>query len=107
MPACAAAPELCRFKIKERYSRDILDADFISWIRHFALWFVGEFGRGRNDDDVAAELPRYIDNVIQDGLADRAFLKAEAFRLILAGCNDPDDGEDVRAWLWGFVEHAV
>jgi len=95
------------FKIKERYSRDVLDADFISWIEHFARWFVREFGRGRSAEDVAAELPRYIDNVVQDGLADRAFLKAEAFRLILAGCNDPDDGEDVRAWLWGFVEYAV
>jgi len=95
------------FKIKERYIRDVLDADFISWMEHFARWFDRESGRGKSADEVAAELPRYINNVVQDGLADRAFLKAEAFRLVLAGCNDPDDGEDVRAWLWGFVEYAV
>ena len=95
------------YDIKRRYSRDVLDADLISWIEHFARWFVREFGRGKSADEVVDELPKYIDNVIQDGIADRAFLKAEAFRAIQAGCNDPHLGDDVRAWLWAFVEHAI
>lgn len=46
------------FRIGERYKRDVLDADFLSWIDHFANWFVRQFGRGKNPDEVAAELPR-------------------------------------------------
>ena len=94
------------YQIKVRYARDILDADFLSWIKHYSGWFLAELGRGRDADAVAAELPRYINNVIQDGYADRAFLKAEAFRLLNHTCRDPDIGEDVRHWLWAFVEYA-
>ncbi len=95
------------YRVRERYSRDVLDADFLSWIEQFADWFVRLIGRGRNSDEVAAELPRYIDGVIQDRFADRAFLKAEAFRLIHAGCECPARGDEVRKWLWAFVENAV
>jgi hypothetical protein len=95
------------FRIKEPYGQDALDADFISWVNHFSLWFVREFSRDSTADEVSATLPRYIENVIQDGILDRAFFKVEAFHVIDAGCNDPDDGEDVRAWLWDFVEYAT
>ncbi|WP_426291297.1 hypothetical protein [Sphingomonas sp. TWP1-3-1] len=94
------------YQIKARYARDILDADFLSWIKHYSGWFVAEVGRGRDAGAVAAELPRYIRNVIQDGYADRAFLKAEAFRLLNHACWDPWIGNDVRQWLWAFVEYA-
>ena len=77
------------YRIKERYGRDVLDAEFRSWIAHFAEWFVCEFGRGKSPDEVAAELPRYIGGVIQDRLTDKAFLKAEVFRLIQASCTSP------------------
>ena len=95
------------YRIKERYSRDVLDEDFLSWIEHFANWFVRQIGPGKSPDEVAAELPRYVDGVIQDRLADRAFLKAEVFRLIEASCACPLQGDDVRQWLWGFVTYAV
>lgn len=94
------------YQIKVRYARDILDADFLSWIEHYSGWFVVEMGRGHAPDAVAAEIPRYILGVVQDGYADRAFLKAEAFRLLNRACWDPEIGEDVRYWLWGFVEYA-
>jgi hypothetical protein len=95
------------YRIRERYGRDVLDADFLSWIGHFANWFKRQIGPGKNPDEVAAELPRYIDGVIQDGFADRAFLKAEAFRLIHRGCGCSARGDEVRKWLWAFVEYAV
>jgi hypothetical protein len=95
------------FKIRERYIRDVLDADFLSWITHFANWFVSQIGRNKSAEDVAAEIPRYIGGVIQDRLADRAFLKAEVFRLLENGCACPVNGYEVRQWLWGFVEYAV
>ncbi len=95
------------YQIKTRYTRDILDADFLSWISHYSRWFIREKGRDHDAAAVAAELPRYIEGVVQDGYADRAFLKAEAFRLLDRSSSDPDIGEDVRQWLWGFVEYAT
>ncbi|WP_196871466.1 hypothetical protein [Sphingobium sp. JAI105] len=94
------------YQIKVRYARDILDADFLSWITHYSGWFLVEKGRGHDSDAVAAEIPRYIEGVVQDGYADRAFLKAEAFGLLNRACRDPGIGEDVRHWLWCFVEYA-
>lgn len=94
------------YQIRTRYTRDILDADFLSWVGHYSTWFVRENGRDHNAAAVAAEIPRYIEGVIQDGYADRAFLKAEAFRLLDRSSKDPQIGEDVRQWLWGFVEYA-
>ncbi|UCI21813.1 hypothetical protein FJ970_13020 [Mesorhizobium sp. B2-1-8] len=94
------------YQIKLRYSRDVLDADFLSWIGHYSKWFLVEKGRDQTADQVAAEVPRYIEGVVQDGYADRAFLKAEAFRLLDRSCNDPEIGEDVRQWLWNFVEYS-
>lgn len=94
------------YQIKTRYSRDILDADFLSWIGHYSRWFIREKGRDHDAQAVAAEIPRYIEGVVQDGYADRAFLKAEAFRLVERSAQDPQIGEDVRQWLWGFVEYA-
>ena len=35
------------YRIKERYSRDVLDEDFLSWIEHFANWFVRQIGPGK------------------------------------------------------------
>lgn len=94
------------YQIKLRYARDVLDADFLSWVGHYSRWFVRENGRDHNPAAVAAEVPRYIDGVVQDGYADRAFLKAEAFRLLDRSSRDPQVGEDVRQWLWGFVAYA-
>lgn len=94
------------YQVKARYTRDILDADFLSWIGHYSRWFIREKGRDHDAAAVAAELPRYIEGVIQDGYTDRAFLKAEAFRLLDRSSRDAAIGEDVRQWLWGFVEYA-
>lgn len=94
------------YDIKSRLS-STLDADFLSWIAHFASWFVKEVGRGKSSDEVAETLPRYIENVIQDEFEDRAFLKAEAFRFLDRSCADPINGSEIKEWLWGFVEYAV
>ncbi len=94
------------YKIKSRLVSN-LDADLLSWVKHFALWFVKEIGVGKSPDVVAETLPRYIENVIQDNFEDRAFLKAEAFRFLSHSCADPINGNEIKEWLWGFVEYAV
>lgn len=94
------------YDIKCRFVKT-LDADLLSWVMHFALWFVKEIGTGRSPGEVAKTLPRYIENVIQDNFEDRAFLKAEAFRFLNRSCADPTNGDEIKEWLWGFVEYAV
>ncbi|UTH45332.1 hypothetical protein [Loktanella salsilacus] len=94
------------YEIKSRLVTT-LDADLLSWVRHFASWFIREIGTGKSSDEVAETLPRYIENVIQDHFEDRAFLKAEAFRFLSHSCADPINGNEIKEWLWGFVEYAV
>lgn len=94
------------YKVKSRYL-STLDADFHSWIESFATWFVREHGRDHAPNFVVQQLPRYINNVIQGKFEDRAFLKAEAFRVVETACASPAIGNDVGEWLWGFVEYAV
>jgi len=94
------------YEIRSRFVA-LLDADFLSWVKSFATWFVKEVGEGKSSAEVAAELPRYIDNVIQDGLEDRAFLKAEVFRFLDRSSRSAATGEDVKEWLWSQVEYAV
>ena len=94
------------YEIKSRLA-STLDADFLSWVRHFALWFVKEIGTGKTPEEVAESLPRYIENVIQEKFEDRAFLKAEAFRFLDRSCVDLINGNEIKEWLWGFVEYAV
>jgi hypothetical protein len=95
------------YHVKTRYYRDVLDADFLSWIDHFSKWYAYEFGKGTTSAQVADQLPRYIEGVVQDGFADRAFLKAETFRFVHNACSDQHLGDDVREWLWNFVEYST
>ena len=96
------------YSIKSRYEA-VLDRDFISWIEHFATWLVREDQTARESqpEQIAQQLPRYIENVLQWGFDDISFLKAEAFRMLRDTCNDPDTGIDAQSWLSQFVRYAT
>jgi hypothetical protein len=94
------------YEIKSRLI-SALDADFLTWVKHFSSWFVKEIGRGKTPDEVAETLPRYIENILQDNFEDRAFLKAEAFRFVNSSCNDPQLGHETQSFLWNFVEYST
>ncbi len=87
------------FKIRDRYKRDILDAEFRSWLEHFAYWYVAGNHGLVSGDAISASIPEYIDTVIQYGYADKAFLKAETFRLLRDECENPDRGPDMKSFL--------
>jgi hypothetical protein len=87
------------FKVRERYERDVLNAEFRSWLEHFALWYTRGNHGGPIGDDIADSIPEYLITVIQDGLADKAFLKAEVFRLLCSECAHPLRGSDMKAFL--------
>lgn len=94
------------FKLRERYKRDVLNAEFRSWLEHFAFWYVGGNHGLLTGDDIAASLSEYIETVIQEGIADKAFLKAEAFRMLRNECADPVRGSDMKAFLEVLVMYA-
>lgn len=92
------------FKIRERYQRDILDADFLSWLDHFAGWYVNTDAPDLEEDAIAASIPIYIDAYIGTGLRDRAFLKREVFKMLAHECNDAERGADIKSLLKSVVE---
>jgi hypothetical protein len=65
------------FKIRERYKRDVLDVDFRFWLEQFSIWYLSSNQGQLLGNEIAASIPGYIDSVLQVGLADRAFLKAQ------------------------------
>lgn len=87
----------------------MLDRDFISWVKHFATWLVreDESAREYQPEQIAEQLPRYIENVLQWGFDDISFLKAEAFCMLHDVCNDPDAGFDAQNWLSQFVRYST
>jgi hypothetical protein len=70
------------FQIKSRYVQSHLNQEFRDWVDHFAKWC------GRSDKsfaDVAgavATITEYIEATIQEGFADRAFLKRAVFEML-------------------------
>lgn len=71
------------FHIRERYSRDILDPDFSSWLRDFSSWCRSANIRPTTEQDVMDALRDYSEYWETAGVADRAFLKAAVFRMLL------------------------
>lgn len=88
------------FQIKKRYERDILNAEFRSWLEHFAKWFIRQPNKYNGfEDNINYHLNEYIETVIQEGLADRAFLKAQVFNFILNEINQHEKKEDMLGFL--------
>lgn len=94
------------FKLRDRYKRDVLNAEFRSWLEHFAFWYAGGNHGALSGDSISASIPEYIQTVIQGGLADKAFLKAETFRMLYSECTDPNRGYDMKAFLEALVTYA-
>jgi len=93
------------FKVRERYSRDVLDADFLTWIGNFARWFNVQADATRDADGIVAKIQPYIDMAIQEKFGDRAFLRAEVFRLVKTTCASIQHGDEVKNWLLSMVEN--
>jgi hypothetical protein len=75
------------FSIRERYKRDVLDAEFDSWLETFWVFCRFAAGAPTTDADVVRALSRYIDVLDSEGLAGRAFLKAAMFRMLRIHCG--------------------
>lgn len=74
------------FHIRERYVRDVLDPDFKGWLRAFRTWCRSADLASTTGEEVIEALDRYIVTLEDQGLSDRAFLKAAVFRMMKGHC---------------------
>jgi hypothetical protein len=70
------------FQIEERLKRDVLDADFMSWLGEFSVWCRDSVIRPISQEKIADALLRYSDSMRENGIKDRAFLKAAVFQML-------------------------
>ena len=75
------------FSVRERYRRDHLDALFPSWLRVFGKWVRQAGLHADTDDALVAALRKYEEFWAENGMQDRAFLKAAVFRMLRRHCE--------------------
>ncbi len=78
------------FEIKTRYIRDVLKQEFKDWLRGFQAFCKRANRTDRSVGAVATALKDYADYQADNGFADRAFLKAAAFRMLEQRCLNGD-----------------
>jgi hypothetical protein len=78
------------FHIRERYKRDVLDAQFNTWLRHFKSFLKSQNILHSSDEELVDAIAGYVTYNESLGMSDRAFLKAAVFRMLHAHCNSGD-----------------
>lgn len=100
----AAATWNSVFRISDRYKNSHLNPDFRGWIAHFAEWCRVLKVPVTNNVELQAALKQYTDATIQEGFADRAFLKRAVFTMLRERCSDDVGGVRLVAWLVDLVQ---
>lgn len=75
------------FSVRERYRRDHLDPSFPNWLRLFGQWVRRSRLQTDTDEALVAALRQYEEFWVEQGLHDRAFLKAAVFRMLRRRCE--------------------
>jgi hypothetical protein len=76
------------FCIEERYKRDILDAEFNTWLRGFRSWWIARKNSLTSDQELIDEIEGYANYHSSLGFSDRAFLKAAVFHMLYTHCKN-------------------
>lgn len=75
------------FHIKERFRRDVLDAEFNNWLRQFSSWCKSASYRPNSSKELNQIVETYIVHLEEIGINDKAFLKAAVFKMLLHHCQ--------------------
>tara|TARA_R100000406_G_scaffold95183_4_gene88783 strand:- start:690 stop:1778 length:1089 start_codon:yes stop_codon:yes gene_type:complete len=100
---CAATWD-STFQIRKRYA-DVLNDEYASWLRSFAVW-CGHPANVISITDVpsaVASLDHYVDLIEIQGLDDSNFLKRAVFGMLRDQCRDGPNAEVIANWLAGMV----
>jgi hypothetical protein len=79
------------FSIRQRYKRDHLDEGYSAWLREFQNWARSANQRGHTDADLLEALKRFEQYCAENGMRDKAFLKAAVFRMLRLHCERGHD----------------
>ncbi|MDX2336433.1 hypothetical protein [Brevundimonas vesicularis] len=85
------------YDIRTRYELEVLDAEFWSWLDHFANWSVLEAAPPTNGAELVGLIARYRRAVIGEGFAD--FLKIATFDMLAYQCQNGPASDRVTDWL--------
>lgn len=75
------------FDIKERYRRDILDADFLTLLREFSIYCKDRRVRADSLPVIIQALHDFAEYWREMGMKDKAFIKAAFFDMLFYHCN--------------------
>lgn len=75
------------FKIKERYIRDILNPEYEGLLRGFSSWCKSTGSAIRTKKQVINAIGRYVRFLEDEGISNKAFLKAAVFRMLEKHCK--------------------
>lgn len=79
------------FQIEERYKRDNLDSEFVSWLREFQYYCKSSKFKPINEQDVLRALDAYLIYLKESGVENRAFLKFAVFEMLISYYQNGDD----------------
>jgi len=74
------------FHIRERYKRDVLDPEFMSWLREFSSWCSSHM-LPNSDQELIDRIEQYTRHLENMKLRDRAFLKVPVFQMLHNRCQ--------------------
>ncbi|MEH1869556.1 MAG: hypothetical protein V7K69_31800 [Nostoc sp.] len=74
------------FHVRERYIRDVLDAEFNSWLDIFGRWCQRRI-IPNSDQELVDAIEDYASDRELEGFGDRGFLKAAVFRMLHIHCQ--------------------
>lgn len=77
------------FHVRERYVRDVLNAEFNSWLDIFGRWCQRRIILN-SDQELVDAIEDYVSNLELEGFGDRAFLKAAVFQMLHTHCQHGD-----------------
>lgn len=78
------------FHVRERYARNVLDAEFNSWLDIFGRWCQRRIIIPSSDQELVDAIEDYAIGLELEGFSDRAFLKAAVFRMLYTHCQQGD-----------------
>lgn len=79
------------FSVRERYRRDHLDEGYSAWLWEFRNWARSADRRGDTDISLVEALKRFEQYCVDNGMRDKAFLKAAVFRMLRLRCEQGHD----------------
>lgn len=75
------------FDIRKRYEKDVLDAEFKTWLEDFNSWCKSARILPSSNQELLDAINRYATLYEQMGISERAFLKASVFRMLHTHCE--------------------